>query len=62
MVMAIEVLHVPEQHLMEVIGILRVGLAHTPGVSPEVREALTTWCDDEERYMKGVDEEGDSTS
>lgn len=60
MVMAIEVLHVPEQHLMEVIGILRVGLAHTPGVSPEVREALThlTW----ERYMKGVDEEEDSTS
>lgn len=45
---------------MEVIGILRVGLAHTPGVSPEVREALThlTW----ERYMKGVDEEEDSTS
>lgn len=59
--MAIEVLHVPEQHLLEVVKVIREGLAHT-SVSPEVREALATWCDDEERYMQGVDEGEDSTS
>jgi len=41
--MASEVLAVPEEHLAEVIEIIRAGLKDRD-VSPEVREALEEWC------------------
>ena len=49
--MASEVLAVPEDDLLEVIKIIRAGLKATKNVTPDVREALTEWCDDEEEYM-----------
>lgn len=51
--MASETLNVPEEHLLEVIKIIRNGLKTTKRISPEVKEALTKWCDDEESYIKG---------
>jgi hypothetical protein len=54
--MATEPLNVPEQHLTEVIKVIRTGLAHTD-VREEVREALDDWCDDEERYLREQDGE-----
>jgi hypothetical protein len=56
--MASEILAVPEEHLEEVIKIIRMGLEHFyygprhPGVHPDVREQLLKWCDDEEEYLK----------
>jgi hypothetical protein len=53
--MAIEVLNVPEEYLLEVIEVLRAGLEHVE-VSQSVRLSLTTWCDEEEAYILGDDE------
>jgi len=48
--MASEVLAVPEEHLAEVIEIIRAGLKDRD-VSPEVREALEEWCREETEYL-----------
>jgi hypothetical protein len=48
--MASEILSVPEEHLLEVIAIIRAGLANK-ACSAEVRERLTEWCDEEEEYI-----------
>ena len=53
--MASEILAVPEENLLEFIKIVRTGLKHTKKVTPEVRIALTEWCNEEEAYMKGED-------
>jgi hypothetical protein len=50
--MASEVLTVPEDHLMEVIEIIRAGLRATPNATPEVKRQLTKWCKDEEKYIR----------
>jgi hypothetical protein len=51
--MAKEILAVPEQHLEDVIYVIRRGLQSTKkGISKEVVEQLTKWCDDEEEYLK----------
>lgn len=48
--MAKEVLAVPEEHLPEVIAVIRAGInAQNP--SKEVDEQLTQWCDEQERYL-----------
>jgi hypothetical protein len=49
--MASETLSVPEEHLREVIAILRAGLKAKKRVTPAVREALEQWCADEEEYL-----------
>jgi hypothetical protein len=50
--MASEILAVPEEHLLEVIAIIRAGLTALRSiVTPEVREQLAKWCDEEEEYM-----------
>lgn len=49
--MAREILVVPEEDLVEVISVIRRGLEDC-AVSDKVREALTTWCN-EERTMSG---------
>lgn len=50
--MASEILAVPEEHLREVIAVIRTGLSGMV-CSPEVSEALTSWCDGEELYLNG---------
>lgn len=45
-----ETLHVPEEHLLEVINIIRSGLKHE-SCSNEVHKQLTEWCDEEEEYI-----------
>ncbi len=59
--MASEILRVPEENLAEVIKILRAGMVKLgKKVTEETREALTEWCDSEERYlarMAGPDED-----
>lgn len=54
--MASEILRVPEEHLLEVIEVIRAGLKVTK-VDPEVTAHLTKWCDEEEEYMSGRAEE-----
>lgn len=56
--MAKEVLAIPEEHLAEVIRVIRHGLKRgmgAPRISKEVRKALTSWCHDEEEYVKSND-------
>lgn len=48
--MASEILSVPEEHLLEVIAVIRAGLANKACI-PEVRERLAEWCDEEEAYI-----------
>lgn len=53
--MASETLSVPEEHLREVIDIIRAGLEARRKarrkVSREVREQLEKWCNEEEGYL-----------
>lgn len=49
--MASEVLAVPEEHLRDVIKIIRNGLKHTKGTPKVVRQQLKKWCDEEEEYL-----------
>ncbi len=53
--MATEILTVPENHLLEVICVIRKGIEASPKISPVVREQLMKWCTDEEAYMLGDD-------
>jgi len=51
--MAKETLHIPEEHLEDVIYVIRRGLQSTrKGIDKDVFESLTQWCDDEEEYLK----------
>ncbi|MDP3937516.1 MAG: hypothetical protein Q8R92_05195 [Deltaproteobacteria bacterium] len=49
--MSTETLHVPEEHLIEVVHIIRAGLKAKRKVTPEVRRQLTKWCNEEEEYL-----------
>ena len=47
--MTSEVLSVPEEHLRDVIKVIRRGLASTKkAIDKEVVKQLTKWCDEEE--------------
>jgi len=54
--MATEILVVPEEHLADVIWVIRAGLEEAQykradrGITPGVIEQLTKWCDDQEEY------------
>ena len=53
--MAKEILAVPEDHLAEVIAVIRAGLKATEtdgSVSDVTREQLAKWCDEEEEYLR----------
>lgn len=51
--MSSETLSVPEEHLADVIKIIRAGIRAEAHQIPEVvRLELTDWCDEEERYLK----------
>jgi hypothetical protein len=48
-----ETLHIPEEHLEDVIHVIRRGLQFTEkGIDKDVFEALTQWCNDEEEYLE----------
>ncbi len=53
--MASEILAVPESRLAEVIAVLRSGLKVVT-VSAITKEALITWCDEEDEYLKRMSE------
>jgi len=56
--MASETLTVPEEHLEDVIYVIRRGLASTKkAIHKDVVEQLTKWCDEEEEYLKRLAEE-----
>jgi hypothetical protein len=48
--MAAEILSVPEEHLEEVVRVIRCGLAGHSASAP-VRDALNDWCDSTERHL-----------
>lgn len=51
--MASEILSVPEEHLQDVIKVIRCGLEDCKYmISSETRKQLKKWCDDEEKYLK----------
>ncbi len=51
--MASEILAVPEEHLEDVIRVIRRGLQSTrKSIDKSVVEQLTKWCDDEDAYLK----------
>ena len=54
--MAKEQLLIPEEHLVSVIQVIRAGLAQVL-VPMQVTEALTTWCIEEEAYLKEMAED-----
>ena len=49
-----EILSVPEEHLKDVIYIIRLGIGGSVEgeVSKEVIYNLSKWCDEEEEYLK----------
>lgn len=49
--MAKEILAIPEEHLAEVIKVIREGLKHLPEISDETRTQLSRWCHEEENYL-----------
>lgn len=55
--MAKEALYVPEEHLVEVIQVIRNGLKSTKGISRETRAQLKKWCDEEEDYLNETDDD-----
>jgi hypothetical protein len=55
--MASEILVVPEQYLEEVILIIRNGIKNTNDVPRTVKTNLHQWCDEEEQYLKELNEE-----
>ena len=55
--MATEILAVPEDNLEEVIRIIREGLKHAKKVSRDTRYNLKKWCNEEEAYLNGVDDD-----
>ena len=56
--MARETLSVPEQYLEDVIMVIRAGLIakETDNLNPTVVEQLTIWCNEQENYVKRLQE------
>lgn len=49
--MASEILSVPEEHMTDVIKVIRMGLLHSKTVDREVREQLEKWCKEHAEYI-----------
>lgn len=56
--MALETLSIPEEHLADVINVIRAGchLRHDQ-IDPEVYARLTQWCNDEDDYLHQDDDD-----
>jgi len=65
--MASEILAISEEHLEEVIMVIRRGLdefyygPRNPGVNPELRKQLLKWCDEEEEYLERLRDNGEDS-
>jgi hypothetical protein len=55
--MASEILAVPEEHLGEVIDVIRAGLKSKRKLTPSVRKELNKWCNEGEEYLCRLAEE-----
>lgn len=58
--MATEVLYVAEEHLLEVIKVIRAGLKATGkdrAITASTRMSLANWCDVEEAYIKRLEDD-----
>lgn len=49
--MSSEALYVPEEHLAEVVAIIRAGVK-VKKPKPDVRNPLLAWCDDIDEYLE----------
>jgi hypothetical protein len=58
---ASEILNVPEEHLGDVIAVIRAGLVVTDrsNIKKVVRRQLKKWCDDEEEYLERLRSDDD---
>lgn len=54
--MATVLMSVPEEHLTDVIAVIRAGLDVLP-VNSEVFENLNEWCDSQEEYLADLEED-----
>lgn len=59
--MATELLAVPEEHIADVICVIQAGLSLQEVPAP-VKEALETWCNEHEAYMRGDDDSVPATT
>ena len=50
--MALEILSIPEEQLLEVVTVIRAGL-QVVDVSRETSDYLIKWCNEEEEYLNG---------
>ena len=58
--MANETLSVPEENLSQVIRVIRAGVQlfdGTPHLDREVRDKLTKWCNEEEQYLRSLEDD-----
>lgn len=49
--MASEILSIPEEHMTDVIEVIRMGLLHSNTANQEVREQLSKWCNEHAEYI-----------
>lgn len=55
--MGSEVLAVPEEHVIEVCEVIRLGLRKHPRVTPEVRAQLLEWVRRQEAHVDSAEDE-----
>lgn len=53
----IEALYIPEEHLEEVVGLIRFALKKSNNVSRSVKTNLNAWCNEQEDYLKELKED-----
>ena len=52
-----EALYIPEEHLEEVVALIRFALKKHDHVSRSVRTNLSQWCNEQEEYLKELKDE-----
>lgn len=52
-----EALYIPEEHLEEVVGLIRFALKNANHVSRSVKINLNTWCNEQESYLQELKED-----
>jgi len=59
--MAKAILAIPEENLIEVIRVIRMGLKCKSYISNETEKALKKWCIEQETYIVGGNYDGKRT-
>jgi hypothetical protein len=52
-----EPLYIPEEHLEEVVELIRFAIRTTKKITPSVRKNLRMWCDEQEDYLKELEDD-----